>query len=96
MEEYEMKRHVALIAMLACFATPALAAGDKPSDDAKWIAACIADNKDEGQTEAIVVAYCTCMTGEMSDAETRSVTEWEKANPKVTEKCSKDAGWKGK
>jgi hypothetical protein len=90
-----MKKRAALIALLACVAAPALAE-DKPSDDAKWIAACIADNKGEGQGEAVVVAYCTCMTGEMSDAETRSVTEWEKANPKVMEKCSKDSGWKGK
>ena len=91
-----MKKRAALVALLAFVAAPAIAADGKPSDDAKWVAACIADNKGEGQAEAVVVAYCTCMTNEMSDAETRSVTEWEKANPKVTEKCSKDAGWKGK
>ena len=91
-----MKKRAALFALLAFVATPALATEGKPTDDAKWIAACIADNKGEGQSEAVVVGYCTCMTGEMSDAETRSVTEWEKANPKVMEKCSKESGWKGK
>jgi hypothetical protein len=89
-----MKRHVALIAMLACFATPALA--DKKSDDSKWIGDCVIENKDEGQSADVVTKYCTCMNNEMSDDESRSVTEWEKANPKVTEKCSKESGWKGK
>ncbi|WP_439544104.1 hypothetical protein [Hyphomicrobium sp.] len=89
-----MKRHVALIAMLACFATPALA--DKKSDDSKWIGDCVIENKDEGQPADVVTKYCTCMNNEMSDDESRSVTEWEKANPKVMEKCSKDAGWTGK
>lgn len=89
-----MKRHVALIAMLACIATPALA--DKTSDDSKWIGDCVIENKDEGQPADVVTKYCTCMNNEMSDDESRSVTEWEKANPKVMDKCSKDSGWKGK
>ena len=89
-----IKKRAALVALLVCIATPALA--DKNADDAKWIGQCVIDNKDEKQTVEVVTKYCTCMTNEMSDAETRTVTEWEKANPKVTEKCSKDAGWKGK
>ena len=31
---------------------------------------------------------------EMDDNETRSVTQYEKANPKVMQKCSAAAGWK--
>jgi hypothetical protein len=89
-----MKRHATLIAILLSIASPALA--DKNADDAKWIGQCVLDNKDEKQLPEVVTKYCTCMTGEMSDAETRSVTEWEKANPKVMEKCSKEAGWSGK
>jgi hypothetical protein len=89
-----MKRHAALIAMLACIATPALA--DKNADDSKWIGDCVIENKDEGQSAEVVTKYCTCMNNEMSDNESRSITEWEKANPKVMETCSKESGWKGK
>lgn len=89
-----MKKRVALVALLACIATPALA--DKNADDAKWIGQCVLDNKDEKQTADVVTKYCTCMNNKMSDNETRSVTEWEKANPKAMEACSTEAGWKGK
>ena len=63
------------------------------SDDAKWINQCIKDNKDEGQEESVVIAYCACMNNNMSDTETRSITQWEKANPKIADKCSSQAGW---
>ena len=63
-------------------------------DDVKWINQCIADNKDEGQTRAVLVAYCTCMNNEMSSSETKSITEWEKTHKKEAEACSKKAGWK--
>jgi hypothetical protein len=89
-----MKKRAALVALLAFIATPALA--DKNADDAKWIGDCVIENKDEGQPADVVTKYCTCMNNQMSDNETRSITEWEKANPKVMEKCSKDSGWKGK
>lgn len=89
-----MKRHAALIAMLACLATPAFA--DKNSDDSKWIGDCVIENKDEKQSADVVTKYCTCMNNQMSDDESRSITEWEKANPKVMEQCSKESGWKGK
>lgn len=89
-----MKRHATLIAMLLCVASPALA--DKNADDAKWIGQCVLDNKDEKQTADAVTKYCTCMNNKMSDNETRSITEWEKANPKAMEACSTEAGWKGK
>jgi hypothetical protein len=63
-------------------------------DDVNWINKCIADNKDEGQTRAVLVAYCTCMNNEMSSSETKSITEWEKTHKKEAEACSKKAGWK--
>ncbi|WP_348928657.1 hypothetical protein [Aquabacter sp. CN5-332] len=66
------------------------------ADDAKWIAQCVTDNKDEGQSAPVVLAYCTCMTNKMSSGETRSVSQWEKANPRTQEACSAEAGWKGK
>jgi hypothetical protein len=66
------------------------------ADDTKWITACVSDNKDEGQTAPVVLAYCTCMNNRMSNDETRSITQWEKANPRASEACGRQAGWKGK
>jgi hypothetical protein len=63
-------------------------------DDVNWINKCIADNKDEGQTRAVLVAYCTCMNNEMSSSETKSISEWEKTHKKEAEACGKKAGWK--
>ncbi|MGJ0425324.1 MULTISPECIES: hypothetical protein [unclassified Methylocystis] len=65
------------------------------SDDLKWINQCISDNKgEEGGTPAIIRAYCICMNEKMDDNETRSVTQWEKANPEARQDCEKQAGWK--
>ena len=80
------------VAAATSFAIPALAQ-KQSSDDTKWITACVSDNKDEGQTAPVVLAYCTCMNNKMSNNETRSITQWEKANPNAQEACSKDAGW---
>jgi hypothetical protein len=30
----------------------------------------------------------------MSDSETRTISQWEKANPKAMAACEKEAGWK--
>jgi hypothetical protein len=73
-------------------ASPALAQRQS-ADDTKWITACVDDNKDEGQSAPVILAYCTCMNNKMSSNETRSITEWEKANPSAQEACSKEAGW---
>lgn len=86
-----MKRTIALIAMIGCVATPVSA--DPKADDSQWIGQCVIDNKDEGQTADVVTKYCTCMNNEMSEDETKSVSDWEKANPAVMEKCSKESGW---
>jgi hypothetical protein len=62
-------------------------------DDVKWINQCIADNK--GLTKAdIIRKYCICMNEEMDDNDTRSITQFEKANPKARAKCDKASGWK--
>jgi len=64
-------------------------------DDVKWINQCIADNKGvPGGTAEVVRKYCMCMNEEMDDNETRSVTQFEKANPKIRAKCDAAAGWK--
>jgi hypothetical protein len=76
-------------------ATPA-SAQKQSADDTKWITVCVSDNKDEGQSAPVVLAYCTCMNNKMSNDETRSITQWEKANPRAADACGREAGWKGK
>lgn len=73
-----------------------LSAGANASkeDDKKWIDKCVKDNKNEGAKPEVVRKYCTCMNDKMDDNETRSITEWEKANPKAMKECEKAAGWK--
>ena len=63
-------------------------------DDVNWINRCIADNKDEGQTRAVLVSYCTCMNNLMSSSETRSITAWEKTHKKEADECGRKSGWK--
>jgi len=72
------------------------AGAQQTSDDVKWITQCVSDNKDEGQEAPVILAYCTCMNNKMSSNETRSITQWEKSNPRAMEACSAEAGWKGK
>jgi hypothetical protein len=65
------------------------------ADDMKWVNQCIDDNKNEpGATPAIVRAYCVCMNEKMDDNETRSITQWEKANPAARRACDRQAGWR--
>ena len=80
-----------IVCLMACGTALANAA-----DDAKWIAQCQKDNKDEGQTEAVVTKYCTCMNDKMPESEDRSITEWEKTHKAEEKECSAKAGWKDK
>jgi len=64
------------------------------ADDTKWIAECMLDNKDEGQSTEVVKNYCECMNNQMDDNETRSITQWEKSHPKEEKECDAKAGWK--
>ncbi len=63
------------------------------ADDVKWINQCITDNKG-GASDAIIRKYCICMNEKMSNNETRSITEWEKANPAARAACDRESGWK--
>jgi hypothetical protein len=64
-------------------------------DDLKWINQCIADNRGEpGGTPTIVRTYCICMNEKMDNNETRSITQWEKANPGARRDCERKSGWK--
>lgn len=86
---------VASALLAAVAASPALAQR-QTADDVAWIKRCVADNRDEGQSADVVLAYCTCMNNEMSSSETRSITAWEKANPRTADACGRKAGWRGR
>ncbi|PWC33593.1 hypothetical protein [Azospirillum sp. TSO35-2] len=62
-------------------------------DNAKWVAQCMKDNSDAKVSEAVVNKYCVCMNNKMDDSETRTITQWEKANPEARKACEKAAGW---
>jgi limonene-1,2-epoxide hydrolase len=90
-----MKIIAATLAALAATVFSHAASAQVTTDDLKWVNQCISDNKGEkGATPAIVRAYCVCMNEKMDDNETRSITQWEKANPKARVACEKQAGWK--
>lgn len=69
-------------------------ANAQTSDDEKWVNQCIRDNKAEGATPEVVRKYCVCMNNKMDETETRSISQWEKANPAAMKACEREAGWK--
>jgi hypothetical protein len=88
------RRSFVALGALFLLALPA-SAQSMNADDMKWINQCIADNKGEaGATPAIVRSYCICMNEKMDNNETRSITQWEKANPRARVACEKESGWK--
>ena len=87
-----MKLKKSAMCLLATLLGSGIAFAD--ADDTKWINQCIKDNKAEGATPAVVKKYCTCMNEKMSDNETRSISQWEKANPAAMKDCEKQSGWK--
>ena len=82
---------VLLAAGAALTSTAAFAQLNK--DDVKWINECIQDNKG-GAAEGVIRKYCMCMNEKMDNNETRSITQWEKANPRARAACDKESGWK--
>ena len=68
-------------------------AGAQTADDVKWVAQCLVDNADAKVSPAVVEKYCVCMNSKMGDNETRTITQWEKANPNARAACEKAAGW---
>lgn len=77
----------------AVFAGAPALAQTMTADDMKWVNQCINDNK--GATSAAIIRkYCICMNEKMDDNETRSISQWEKANPKARAACDKVSGWK--
>lgn len=87
-----MKKVIALavVGMLSAFAIAPVFADQ---DDATWVAKCVRDNKDQGQSVETLTTYCTCMNGKMSSSETQSISSWEKTHKAENDECSKKAGW---
>ena len=84
---------VALLVAASVMTGNAAFAQKMNADDVKWINQCIQDNKG-GASDAIIRKYCMCMNEKMDNNETRSITEWEKANPRARAACDKESGWK--
>jgi hypothetical protein len=92
--EKDMKLAAVMVGLVG-FVVPdnALFAQQMNADDLKWINECIRDNKG-GASDAVVRKYCICMNEKMDSNETRSITEWEKANPAARRACDRESGWK--
>jgi hypothetical protein len=73
----------------AGFSTQAFANNDEDNQ----IAQCVDDNSDEGQSEAVVNAYCQCASAATGNFGV-VISEWEKTHADQQEACSKKAGWK--
>jgi hypothetical protein len=84
---------IALIAVAAFAMAPGVGPAFAADDDAR-IKECVADNQGEGQTAAVVAAYCACMSKKMSASETQSITTWENSHPNDQGNCSVEAGAK--
>lgn len=87
-----MKKAFSIVAVLVALSASGLAFAG--SDDAKWVAQCISDNKDEKVSIEVITKYCTCMNNKMDDNETLSITAWEKTHPAERAACDKESGWK--
>jgi hypothetical protein len=91
---YEGTMKLLLTALVAAGCTLTVAqAGAATADDKKWIDQCVSDNKG-GAADDVLLKYCTCMNNKMSDTETQSITQWEKAHTAERAACDKEAGWK--
>ena len=88
-----MKRGI--FAVLVSGLLVAFASGEAgASEDAKYVDQCVRDSAGMAATQQVKIMYCTCMVGKMDDNETRSVSQWERANPAVATECARLAGWK--
>ena len=85
-----------MLSLAAILSLGAVSTAFADADDISWVNKCIRDNKNEGQADSVIIAYCSCMNNQMSSTETQSITAWEKTHKPEMEKCSKQAGWVGK
>jgi len=82
------------VALLFVFSVVVANIAHADSDDVKWIAQCLNDNKDANVAPAVIQSYCACMTNKMERSETQSVTQWEKTHPAERAECDKVSGWR--
>ena len=75
--------------LIACGSMEAYA-----SEDAQHVDQCVRDSAGMSATQQVKIMYCTCMVGKMDDNETRSVSQWEVANPAIATECARLSGWK--
>ncbi len=83
----------ALALVLSVVAGNSALAQKMDADDLKWVNQCIDDNKG-GASPAVIRKYCVCMNEKMDANETRSITQWEKANPQARAACDRASGWR--
>jgi hypothetical protein len=82
---------IIVASLVGCLIVGSAAA--QATDDVKWVNQCVRDSAGYAVSEQVKIMYCTCMVSIMSDNETRSVTQWEKANPRTRDDCARRAGW---
>lgn len=87
-----MIKLIAVLTLLAAGVVTIDTSSAETVDDRKWVNQCIRDNKGLASA-AVVLKYCVCMNDRMDDNETRSISQWEKANPRARAECSRAAGW---
>ncbi len=82
-----------LLLALALGAGCSATASSSSADDRRWINQCLRDNREARVPQSVVRSYCSCMNDRMSSNETRSITQWERANPRAREACERRSGW---
>jgi hypothetical protein len=89
-----MKTTIGAIALVAIVLTGTSAFAQRMNaDDLKWINQCLDDNQGSASA-AIIRKYCVCMNEKMDSNETRTITQWEKANPRARAACDRESGWR--
>lgn len=86
-----MKSAIITLSFVSCLI--ASSASAQSTDDVKWVNQCVRDSAGYAVSQQVKIMYCTCMVSKMSDNETRSVSQWERANPAARDDCAKRAGW---
>lgn len=86
-----MRARTIALSFVGCLIAGSTAA--QTTDDVKWINQCVSDSAGYAVSQQVKLMYCACMVSKMSDNETRSVTQWERANPAARDDCAKRAGW---
>ncbi len=91
-----MIRHAAPLLLLTALLLPGCVATTPSSasaDDRRWINQCMQDNRNARVSSSVVRAYCACMNDQMSNNETRSISQWERSHPRERQMCERRSGW---